>query len=223
MLEAINTAKRLLLFKINREEILAFNKYHLWLGLLGTWVVGMGRYWDDPKAKLLQHLGLGSVIYIFVLAFFIWLVVQPFRTKDWSYQRVLTFISLTSFPAILYAIPVEQFQPIDIANNYNVLFLAVVAFWRVCLLFYFMRVFAQLGILKMITVTLLPLCIIVTSLFMLNLHHVVFNIMGGVRETTAHDGAYGVLMMLTIGSVILVGPLFLTYISLIVYGKKKGD
>ena len=93
--------------------MLQFNKKHFIAGLIGTWIVGMGRYWDDGGASLLQHVGLGSVIYIFVLAAFIWLIVKPFRVDNWNYFTVVTFIGLTSFPAILYAIPVERFFSIQ--------------------------------------------------------------------------------------------------------------
>jgi len=98
---------RLLSFQSTRDEMLRYNKSHFIAGLIGTWIVGMGRYWDDPGAKLLQHLGMGSVIYIFVLAALIWIIILPFKVERWSYFTVLTFISLTSFPAIFYGIPVE--------------------------------------------------------------------------------------------------------------------
>ncbi len=57
---------KLLTFKLSREEMLKFNKTNFIVGLFGTWVVGIGRYWDDSGASLLQHLGLGSVfIFLF--------------------------------------------------------------------------------------------------------------------------------------------------------------
>src|SRR5690554_2060939 len=124
------TIIRLLTFKLTREEMLQFSKSHFIAGLIGTWIVGMGRYWDDSGASLLQHLGLGSVIYIFVLAGFIWLILKPFQVDNWNYFTVLTFIGLTSFPAIFYAIPVELYFSIETANSMNVWFLAIVAAWR---------------------------------------------------------------------------------------------
>ncbi|MEM9823964.1 MAG: hypothetical protein AAF985_22960, partial [Bacteroidota bacterium] len=187
---------------------------------VGTWIVGMGRYWDDPGAKLLQHLGLGSIIYIFVLAFIIWLIIQPYHVPNWTYFRVLTFISLTSFPAIFYAIPVERFFAITTANTINVWFLAIVAARRLALLFFFLRRFTDLSIIQVLTTTLLPICVIIASLTALNLHRVVFNIMGGVRNQSAHDAAYLVLVFLTFASTFLVIPLLLSYI-IGVYGRWK--
>lgn len=207
----INYIIRLLTFKLTRQEMLNFNNGHLIAGVIGTWIVGMGRNWDDPKASLLQHLGLGSVIYIFILAAFIWLILLPFRIEKWSYKTVLTFIALTSFPAIFYAIPVERYFSIATANTMNVWFLAIVALWRLCLLYYFLKHFTQLSVGNIITVTLMPICLIISTLTALNLHKVVFDIMGGYREPTAHDGAYGVLMFLTVISVILTIPLLVAY------------
>lgn len=210
-MQLLKTIGRLLTFKLTRDEMLSFNKQHLIAGVIGTWIVGMGRYWDDEGASLLQHLGLGSVIYIFVLAAFIWLIVKPFVVDNWTYFTVLSFISLTSFPAILYAIPVERMVSIDAARTLNVWFLAIVAGWRLALLYFFLQRFTRLSIANIITITMMPICLIIATLTALNLHRVVFNIMGGFREDNAHDSAYFVLMFLTVISVILTIPLLIAY------------
>jgi hypothetical protein len=214
------TIVRLLTFKLTRDEMLQFNRKHFIAGLLGTWFVGMGRYWDDEGASLLQHLGLGSVIYIFCLAAFIWLIIKPFFVESWSYFTVVTFIGLTSFPAILYAIPVEKFVSNQTANNINVWFLAIVAIWRLALLNYFLKRFTKLSYGNIITVTLMPICLIISVLTALNLHRVVFNIMGGVRNPSQHEGAYFVLMILTGISAVLTIPLLIAY-SVGIYESNK--
>ena len=191
--------------------MLQLNSRHFIAGLIGTWIVGMGRYWDDKGASLVQQLGLGSVIYIFVLAGFIWLILKPFFIDNWTYFIVLTFIGLTSFPAIFYAIPVERFFPVQTANTMNVWFLAIVAAWRLGLLYYFLKHFTKLSAGNIITVTLMPICLIISVLTMLNLHRVVFEIMGGIREPTPHDSSYFVLMILTGISAILTLPLLIAY------------
>jgi hypothetical protein len=211
MIKTTKTITRLLTLRLNRDEMLNFSKKHFIAGLLGTWIVGMGRYWDDSEANLLQHLGLGSVIYIFVLAFIIWIIVKPFLIEGWNYFIVLTFISLTSFPAIFYAIPVEQFVTMELANTINVWFLAIVAAWRLILLFYFIYQFTRLSVINILTITLMPICLIISVLTALNLHRVVFNIMGGIRNPTSHDSTYGVLVLLTMVSIILIGPLLISY------------
>jgi len=207
----LRTIKHLLTFRLTRLEMLHFNRKHFIAGLLGTWVAGIGRYWDSDDASLLQHLGLGSVIYIFVLSAFIWLIVKPYFVDDWNYFTVLTFISLTSFPAIFYAIPVERFFTLKTANEMNVWFLIVVASWRLSLLYYFLNCFTRLGFGQIVTITLLPICLIITTLTMLNLHKVVFDLMGGLSKETPHDGAYGVLIFLTVISAILIVPLIISY------------
>ncbi len=207
----IKTILRLLTFKLTRDEMLQFNQKHFIAGLIGTWIVGMGRYWDDEGASLLQHLGLGSVIYIFVLAAFIWLIIKPFFVENWSYFTVVTFIGLTSFPAILYAIPVEKIVTISAANSINVWFLAIVAIWRLILLNYFLKRFTKLSYGNIITVTLMPICLIITTLTALNLHRVVFDLMGGLRDPNAHDDSYFILILLTGISVILTIPLLMAY------------
>lgn len=220
-MDVVKTILRLLSFRLSREQMLEFDKRHFAAALTGTWIVGMGRYWDDDKASLLQHLGLGSVIYIFVLAAFIWIIVKPFEVAAWNYFTVVTFIGLTSFPAILYAIPVEKFVSIGTANSINVWFLAIVAVWRLCLLHYFLKRFTRLSYGNIFTITLMPICLIISTLTALNVHRVVFNIMGGVRNPTPHDSSYFVLMFLTVISALLTIPLIVAYAFGIYYSRKN--
>lgn len=209
----MQTIVRLLTFRLTREEMLQFNFTHFVIGLIGTWIVGIGRYWDDENAQLLQHWGVGSVIYIFVLSAFIWLIILPLSVEKWRYFTVLTFISLTSFPAILYAIPVERFVTLGTANTINVYFLAIVAVWRLSLLYTFLRRFSDLDDSSIAVVTLMPMCLIISVLTALNLHRAVFMVMGGLREQpTAHDSAFFVLNVLTLLSLLCIIPLFLAYI-----------
>ena len=213
---------RLLFFRISREEMLSFNSTDLFIGIICTWLVGIGRYWDDPGAKLLQYFGAGSIIYIFSLSFFIWFLLKPFSIKGWSYKNLLIFISFTSFPAIFYAIPVERFFDIDTAGTINVYFLLVVAVWRVALLIFYLRRFACLTRVQTTIATLLPLTIIVTTLTILNLERAVFEIMGGIREKTSNDGAYGILFLLTTLSILLIMPIIISYMA-IIYLKFKEE
>ena len=214
----LNVVIRLLTFRITREELLLFNYKHLAFGIACTWIVGIGRWWDDPGANLLQHLGIGSVVYIFLLSLLLWLVIWPLKPQNWSYRHVLTFVSLTSPPAILYAIPVERFTSLETARSLNVWFLAIVAAWRVALLFFYLRRHARLSAFSIAVAALLPITFIVVTLTVLNLERAVFDVMGGLREGgTANDSAYGVLVALTILSTILFIPLLVCYIFLSVW------
>ena len=104
----------------------------------------------------------------------------------------------------------------------NVWFLVIVAGWRLCLLYYFLRHFTKLGLPNILTITLMPICLIIASLTALNLHRVVFNIMGGFSEPNVHDGAYTVLMFLTVISIFLTLPLLLAMESGYITGIKAG-
>lgn len=210
----ISDTFRLLTFQITEQEMAGFTRAHLIFGLVCTWLVGIGRYWDDPKAGILQHLGVGSVIYVFVLAFVLWVLVYPLRPKNWSYFHILTFISLVSPPAALYAIPVENFLSLNDSRSVNAWFLLIVAALRVALLMFFLYRFARLGWLKTLTATVLPITAIVWVLAMLNLERAVFDIMGGFREGTSKDSAYGLLIVIVLFSTVLLPVSLISYLVL---------
>lgn len=213
---------QLLFFQAHKKGI-SFNHNHLYLGVAITWLVGIGRYWDSPNASLLQYLGLGSIIYIFLFSFAIWIVSKPFNNKFLTYKNILTFLSLTSAPAILYAIPIERFLSLEESAKINVYFLLVVAFWRVSLLLYFYLKFASFNYLKSVVCTFLPLTGIVSALTVLNLEQAVFNIMSGLRKInqTSNDQAYAKLVFITSLSLVTLLPFLFLYIYLIYKEKKK--
>jgi hypothetical protein len=210
-LPLVATALRVLSFRATRAELLAVDNRHLALGLACTWLVGMGRYWDNPRASLLQHLGVGSVVYVFVLSALLWLVMKPLRPADWSYRRLLTFVCLTSPPAALYALPVERWMSIDAARSANAWFLALVAAWRLALLCSYLARVGRLGWLPTAVGALLPMTGIIVALTALNLEHVVFQIMGGLDDASPHSTSYGVLVMLTMLSMVAAPVLLLAY------------
>jgi hypothetical protein len=218
----LSAVVRLLTFRITREEFLHFNHRHLAFGIACTWVVGVGRWWDDPGASLLQHLGIGSVVYIFILSALLWLVIWPLKPQNWSYRHVLTFVALTSPPAILYAIPVERLASLGTARTLNVWFLATVAAWRVALLFFYLGRHARLSAFPVAVAALLPITFVVVALTLLNLERAVFDVMGGLREGgTANDSSYGVLVTLTLLSMLLFVPLALCYVFLSVWARTR--
>lgn len=195
---------------------------YLLIGLMATWLAGIGRYWDSPRADLWQHLGLGSLAYVFVLTFILWLVVLPLKPQRWSYRNVLIFVSLTAPPALLYAIPVERFMPLPMAQSVNAWFLAAVASWRVTLLIWFLRRIAMLQWLAVLVATLLPLTLIVVSLALFNLEHVVFNIMAGntPEQSSGNDLAYQVVILLALLSTALA-PVVIAAYGWLIYRLRK--
>ena len=212
----LSTAVRILTFRAGREELLSLGTPHLVFGLLCTWIVGVGRYYDNPRVGFFQHLGVGSVVYVFVFSLFLWLIVWPLRPADWRYLQVCTFVSLVSPPAILYAIPVELFFNLIKANYINAWFLAIVATWRVALLIFFLRRSAQLKWFSSFVAALLPLTLIVVTLAILNLEKAVFALMGGFVDRTPNDGAFLVLQYLSLLAVLLFGPLLLCYLTIVI-------
>ena len=213
---------RLLTFRSPSPAIREHSRAYLVFGLLCTWAVGIGRYWDNPKAYLWQYLGLGSVAYVFVLAFIIWTLLAPLKPRAWSYRNVLLFITLTAPPALLYAIPVEKFMSLRNAQAANVWFLAVVAAWRVGLLFAFLRRVAGLGGPTIVIAGLVPLVIIVNALAFLNLEHVIFEIMAGIREQdrSGNDSAYAMVWLVSMLS-ILLAPFLLAAYGWLVYRAQR--
>lgn len=187
---------------------------YLAFGLAATWVAGLGRYWDNPRAELWQTLGLGSLAYVFVLSAVLWAIVWPLKPANWSYRNVLLFVTLTAPPAILYAIPVERFMSLEAARAANVWFLAIVAVWRVALYGRFLSSTARLPMLAATVATLLPLALIVTALTVLNLEHAVFEIMAGIDpdEGTSKDAAYQVVFILSALSFVGAPIVFLIYL-----------
>ena len=204
---------RLLTFRPVSSAVPAHWFEFLLFGLLFTCLAGIGRYWDNPRAHLWQHLGLGSLVYVFVLAFVIWGMLIALRPKNWSYLNVLLFVTLTSPPAVLYAIPVEKFMSAEAAVSANVWFLGIVATWRLALYAVFLRRTAGLSVGAVIVGTLLPITFIIVTLAFLNLEHVVFSVMSGIREDerSVNDGAYGVVLTLSLLSILLAPVLAIAY------------
>jgi hypothetical protein len=207
------TALRLLMFRASSEEVRALNLRHFTLGLVLTWLVGIGRWWEDPKANFFQHLGIGSVIYVLFLSFFLWLILWPLAPRHWSLINVLAFVSLTSPPAILYAIPVRHGLELHAAQTVRLWMLAIVAGWRVALLIFYLQRTGFYGP-RIVLAALFPLTLIIFALTAMNLEKVVFDFMGGIRQEdrTVNDTAYGMLFLITMISFLLFLPLLATYL-----------
>lgn len=212
-----------LIFRPVRISVSAdFRRWFLYV-LTISWLVGVGRYWDHPSAEIWQYFGLGSVAYIFCLSALLYVVVLPLRPSNWEYRGVLIFVGLTSLPAALYAIPVERFMDLGTAKLTNAWFLGVVAVWRVALLLRYLNKSAQLGWFVIIVVTIMLLSGIVVTLSLLNLEHVVFDIMAGIRESNAspNDTAYEIVLLLGIFSVFAFPVTLFLYVAAVVHRQTR--
>lgn len=222
MQPVLATFVRVLTLRFRASDLEGLGRPHLVAGLVCTWLAGIGRFWDNPRASLLQTLGLGSVVYVFVLSAFLWLLIKPLRPERWSYVHLLTFVTLTAPPAFLYAVPVERWVSLSTARSVNVWFLAIVALWRVVIYGLYLRRWAGLRVLGLIPALLLPLCLVVTALSVLNLDHAVFDIMAGLRGPgTPDDDAYAVLILITLLSFYLVPVLLILYFVEIVRARRR--
>ena len=217
--EILRDQWRLLSFRAMGPGIRSAPNRYLWFGLVVTWLAGIGRYWDHPKAWLWQYLGLGSLVYVLVLASFLWLVLWPLRPAHWRWRTVLIFLCLTSLPALLYAVPVERFMSMADAQAANAWFLAIVAAWRVALLVVFLRRVARFSWFETLLGCLLPLSLIVFTLTALNLEHVVFQFMGGLRDppVSSADLSYQVVWVLGMLSMLAAPVVLVLYLGKILW------
>ena len=225
--DLLRTQLGFLLFRPVRISVRTdFRRWFLYV-LAISWLVGVGRYWDHPSAELWQYFGLGSVAYIFCLSALLYVVVLPLSPSNWDYRGVLVFVGLTSLPAVLYAVPVERFMDLETAKSVNAWFLGIVAAWRVALLLRFLNKSARLGWAVIIIVTVMLLSGIVMTLSILNLEHVVFDIMAGIRDENAgpNDTAYTIVFMLAFYSVFAFPVSLIAYVAAIPLRRKaaRGD
>jgi hypothetical protein len=223
--EVIKTEARFLLFQRVKPDMERHGAIYLALGIGSTWLAGIGRYWDHPKAALWQYLGLGSVAYLFLMSLVLWLLLMPLRPRNWTYRNVLTFVGMTAPPGLLYALPVERWVSLSTAQEINVWFLAAVALWRMTLLFLYLKRSGNLGIFQVIVAVLFPVDLIIVALTMLNLEKAVFEIMAGLRTAppTPNDAAYAILVNLTFLSVISLPILLIAYFVAIPVGPPQSQ
>lgn len=172
---------RILTLTANKKELLSLDTNVFIWGLATVWIAGLGRYWDAPMEPFFMRSGLPSVIYIFVLAAFLWMFIWVLRPSNWSYMRLVTFISMTGMPAFLYAIPFERMYGIDRAAECNAMVLVVVATWRVLMLANYLVRVSNLNIFSVTCALLLPLMTIVTVLMSMHKLVEVVEVMGGFR------------------------------------------
>lgn len=207
--------------RVSTNDLERLGARHLVYGLLVTWAVGLGRYWDHPDPSLVQALGFGSLGVLAGLALLLHLILMPLRPARWSLVHLLTFLSLTALPALLYAIPVERFMTLDDARTANVCFLAVVALWRVGMLGRYLAAWTDLSGPLLAAALLLPLALVVVILTALNLEQALFDVMAGLREDgTANDLSYQVLFLVSMLAFV-ASPVLLLFYGFAVWQRRR--
>jgi hypothetical protein len=171
-----------LTFRSPREELLGLDSSHLILGLVTTWLVGMGRYWHVPYASWVQRAGFASLLYVGALSLALWVIYLPLRPEAWSFRRTLTFVSLLSPPAALQAIPLRDFADYREALVLGAWLLGAITLWRAALLIWFLVRSARLRPLEAFLSVLLPLDLIVLALSHFQVRHEIDAFVNGFRS-----------------------------------------
>lgn len=209
-------------FRPLRGDVPAHMGAYLIVGLLIVWIVGIGRTWDVPDMPLIRKTGLGSVIYALALALFITLIVAPLRPARWRYENVLLMVTMTAAPGLIYAIPIEMFMPAGPAAGLNLIFLLIVAGWRMALYLSFLLNVAKLPTGATIVALMLPPTIIIAAISVAGAMDAIAHGMGGVR-TAPPPGAISeeVLSLMAQASWGLLMPLLVAWFALIVIRNRR--
>ena len=206
---------RVLFFRASKEDFDQLSWRTLLVALPFVWLVGLGRWWDDPRdIEPYVRMGLGSVLYVFVLSLLLWLVTLPFRHHRTKYFRIAAFVAATSPPAALYAIPIERWS-FDFASSFNLVALVIVSAWRVALLLRFFKVGLRFKGEDAFVVGALPVFLIVFFLAFFGLSGRIADIMGGLRENLPTDQMENMVTMIGMISFCVTPLLLLWYVSLV--------
>lgn len=203
---------RILAFAAKPEELDELGWRSLAFGLPSVWLVGYGRWWDEPRDISWPHrFGLGSVAYVLILSALLWLIGAGMARRRWSYPKVLAFVCFTALPAMLYAIPVEMFTTARRAVDWNIAFLLLVSVYRVALLLWFYFRGAGLPAAQAWVTGLLPLGLISFGLAVFGMAEGIIEIMGGIRESGRAAEAFAAVTFISCTTI------YTTPILLIVY------
>jgi hypothetical protein len=216
-------ARDVLLLRITAERIGAFSWQHLLLGLALTALVGAGRWYDDVRAIPLQQAGVGSVVYVFILSALLWSVSKPLAKNirfNWTYLKVLTYVTLTAPPAILYAFPIEIYGDDRLHLIYNTSALFIVSVWRVAMIVRFFIVGAEMTKVEAGVTTATVASGIITVLGFFGVIKAVAQSMGGYRNE-GEAFAAGLAGFGFLGGVV-VGIVSLIWYSSLVMNRRGG-
>jgi hypothetical protein len=205
---------RFLWFKPLKGDVARHWRVYLTVGLGITWLVGVGRTWDNPFAPLWLRSGLPSVAYAIALAGFIWVVVAALRPGRWTYRNVLLMTTMTAAPGLIYAIPVEKFLDDGAARATNFVFLAVVAIWRMALYFYFLLGAAKLPRLAATVAALLPPTLILALVSAYGVLEIVVGNMSGAELPPGQSIIASVLFFLSAACWLALPVLLLAWVML---------
>ena len=196
--ESFRLIWRILTFQATEEELDLLGARHLLVGLPLVWLVGFGRWWDEPRdISLLHRSGLGSVVYVIALAMLLYLIALPLAESKLNYFKMLAFVSFTAPPAALYALPVEMWVSREAAVGVNIAFLLIVSVYRVSLLIWFYVRGLWMGGYRAALCALLPIGAIAVGITYAGFGERIIAIMGGLRDNSPATEAFGAVAMIS--------------------------
>lgn len=174
---------KLVRFKATKEDYESFDWRSAAFGLVLITIAGIGRWWDDPTVHSMQQkMGLGSTAYSLFLSLVLAVEGWMLRIRGSTIVRWLSLLGYVAPLAFLYAIPVERIVGDQNAILLNVIFLIVVAVYRVALLAHFFRVFGELTPIHTGFATALPISALGFFIVSFGMGAQVLQAMGGLRD-----------------------------------------
>lgn len=213
--KALRTIFRILTFRATREELQENVAALLVTALVITWIVGIGRWWDDPRdLPLFARMGIGSVLYVFGMAAILWVTFAPLVSERLGTHHFVAFVASTSLPGLVYAVPVERWTDMDTAATYNVFALLFVSVYRVSLLVWFCRRISKLNWIESMVTTFLPISVIAFVLTALGHAASVMDIMGGLRDRMSKSDMEMIVGLIGCLSIVVGPVLIVIYIAM---------
>ncbi|WP_437225926.1 hypothetical protein SH661x_004310 [Planctomicrobium sp. SH661] len=164
-----------------------------WLALSSVILAGLFRDYD--QADLLRYPGwlLVPLLASTLLTAFLFLFLKSIPDvrscsipNGFQFRRLLTCFWMTAPMAIIYAIPVERFLSPPDATRWNLIFLALVATWRVLLITRVVQVLYGLAFFR----ALFPVMLLADSLalaVMILIPIPIIQFMGGIRVSESSE------------------------------------
>lgn len=212
ILESLHLIWRILTFTATEEELDKLGARHLIVGLPLVWLVGLGRWWDEPRdISILHRSGLGSIVYVLLLSTLLYLIAAPLARQRFDLFKMMAFVCFTAPPAALYALPVEMWMDRQSAVMANIAFLSIVSIYRVSLLIWFYLRGLDMDAWHGWIAGLLPIAGIAVGLTFAGFAEQMIEIMGGIREQSAATEAYVAVSMISCMSIWLAPVLLIAW------------
>lgn len=180
--EDIQIWVRFLTFRSREEDFFEARWSLLILAILGTWIVGIGRWVTDRDALAIQRTGIGSIAYIVALSTALYVMLWFVSNRKTRYLDMLVVVGMTSPPALVYAIPVERWFTPEVSAGLHAAALAFVSIYRVSLLIFYLVRSRRYDISGAVFGFLLLLSCILLWLFLSGKTGITFTGMGGIER-----------------------------------------